>query len=209
MALIVNWVKQMIDRGGQLAADSSTWSGSRRLLRQSHIFGSALREVLEERVLGEVTPHPLSVAQFHILRVMTLNGHHRVQQVADFLGVSAPAASKNIDKLVKLGLLERIDDADDRRVTLLAASRTARRIVRNYEKRVAQVLEPVLEQFTPDELDDLTDLLRRFSTLIYQQRKPETGFCLRCAAYGESGCAIGHMQGFCPYEQARGGSEVT
>ncbi len=54
---------------------------------------------------------------------MTLNGRHQAGELAEFLGVSAPAATKNIDKLERFGLVVRSPSKGDRRATQLSASR--------------------------------------------------------------------------------------
>jgi hypothetical protein len=69
-----------------------------RLLRYSHIFASTVREILESKLLREASPLPLSLSQLHLLKLMTLNGRHQVGELAGFLGVSPPAATKSVDK---------------------------------------------------------------------------------------------------------------
>ncbi|MFQ5600485.1 MAG: MarR family winged helix-turn-helix transcriptional regulator, partial [Candidatus Krumholzibacteriia bacterium] len=78
-----------------------------RFLRYSHIFTAAVREVLETKYLAEVSQQPITLPQFHLLKLISLNGHHQVHEIADFLGVSSPAATKNIDKLERLDLVSR------------------------------------------------------------------------------------------------------
>ena len=174
-----------------------------RLLRYSHIFSSAVQEILEARYLGEVSPHPLTLPQFHLLKLIALNGRHQVGEVAEFLGVSSPAASKNIDKLERLRLVTRTPSTGDRRATLLSASPRGRRLVRQYETLKAQRLAPVLQRFRVEEIDQLAHLLERFSVLLFDREKSEDGFCLRCAAYCEDHCPVGHVLGNCPYEKIR------
>ncbi len=174
-----------------------------RLLRCSHIFSSAVREILESRYLAEVSARSLSIPQFHLLKLIGLNGHHQVGEVAGFLGVSAPAASKNIDRLCRLGLVERGSCDEDRRATLLSASAKGRDLIRRYEQLKKQRLALVLAKFEAAEIDRFSDLLERFSVLLFEQEKGEGGFCLRCAAYCEVGCPIGDVFGHCPYDTIR------
>ena len=174
-----------------------------RFLRYSHVFSSAVREIMETRYLGEVSPHSLTLPQFHLLKLIALNGHHQVGEVAEFLGVSSPAASKNIDKLERLGLVTREHSKGDRRAILLSASPKGRRLVRKYENLKAQRLAPVLAHFRPEQIDEMAHMLERFSVLLYDREKSEDGFCLRCAAYCEQGCPVGHVLGNCPYERIR------
>jgi DNA-binding MarR family transcriptional regulator len=174
-----------------------------RLLRYSHIFSSAVREILESRYLEAVSDHALTLPQFHLLKLIGLNGHHQVGEVAEFLGVSAPAASKNIDRLENLGLVARSACEEDRRATLLSASPKGRDLIRRYEDVKEQRLAPVLAKFESAEIDRLSDLLERFSVLLFEQERAGDSFCLRCAAYCRVGCPIGEVLGHCPYDAIR------
>jgi DNA-binding MarR family transcriptional regulator len=173
------------------------------LLRYSHIFASAVRDLLELKVLREVTDDPLTLPQFHLLKLISLNGSHQVGEVAQFLGVSPPAATKNIDKLEGLGLVARSPSTDDRRATLLASSRKGRNLVKRYEALKEERLEPVLDGFNKKELGQLTRLLERFSLLLIRQEDSGEGLCLRCSAYYDVACPVNHLRDGCPYQKVR------
>ena len=215
MALNTNGVKQ-VPRGTR-HLDSATKpvdggeadgrpgsGGGPRLLRYCHIFASAVRDVLEAKPLQEASPGSLTPSQFHLLKLMSFDGRHQVGEVADFLGVSAPAATKNIDKLERLGLMVRTPSKGDRRATLLSVSRKGRRLVRKYEELQAARLYPALEHFRPKEIAQFTRLLERFSVSLLEVDPPGERFCLRCSAHLEEGCSVGQTRGGCPYREVRG-----
>ena len=179
-----------------------------RLLRQSHMFASAVREVLEEQLLHEVSPSRLTFAQFHVLKLMSGNGHHQVGELAEFLGVTPPAASKNIEKLVRLGLVVRKASAEDRRVTALSVSPEGRRLVEAYETMKESRLSVLLERFGEGEVEGFCDLLERLTLSLLGMGLSPRGACLRCAAYVEPGCPVGVLRGGCPYGRAGSGGGV-
>lgn len=172
-----------------------------RLIRLSHIFSSAVREILESKLLDEATDIPLTPAQFHVLKLMTVKGDHQVGELAEFLGISPPAVTKNIDKLERFGLVVRTPSLGDRRAVILSASLKGRRVVERYEQLIVTRLAPILEDFTPSETSQMCDLLERFSVSILKRERTGRGFCLRCAAYIETGCPVGHVRGSCPYDR--------
>ncbi len=171
------------------------------VLRLSHIFSSVVREVLETRLLESCTPLPLTMSQFHILKLMTLDGRHQVGELAEFLGVSAPAISKNVDKLERFGLVTRTPSEGDRRAILLVPSQKGRRLVEKFEALKAGRLYPILESFSADEITQFAALLERVSVALLRQEETPRGFCMRCAAYIETGCPVGHVRGGCPYDR--------
>ncbi len=177
------------------------------LLRYAHIFSAVVQEILELKLLREVSPHPLSLSQFHLLKLIALNGQHQVGQVADFLGVSAPAASKNIDKLERLGLVAREPCKGDRRAILLASSRKGRQLVQRYEDLKTKRLSPILDSFSTDELRQLTRLLERFSMTLIDAEEAGEGLCFRCSAYFDQDCPVTHFHDDCPYLRVRPSKE--
>jgi DNA-binding MarR family transcriptional regulator len=172
-------------------------------VRQSHIFASVVREILEWKLLQETSNVSLTLPQFHLLKLMAYNGQHQVGEVADFLGVSPPAATKNIDKLERLGLVVRSPSKGDRRATLLSVSAKGRGLVRKYEDLKSERLAPVLEEFSPEEIEQLSALLERFAISLLSREETGRDPCLRCAAYIEEECPVGHARSGCPYRKMR------
>ena len=66
---------------------------------------------------------------------MSLNGRHQMSDLAEFLGVTPPAATRNVDKLENLGLVNAQPSAeDDRRATLISVSEAGAELVDRYEE---------------------------------------------------------------------------
>ena len=172
-------------------------------LRYSHIFASVVREILEMKFLQDATSCSLSLTQFRLLKVIVLNGVHQVGEVAGFLGMSPPAATKNLDKLQRLGLILRNPSKGDRRATLISPSAKGRRLVQEYEIHKAERLSPVLERFSPNEIDQLVRLLKRLSLSIIRREDSGEGLCLWCAAYCQENCPVAYIRGTCPYMELR------
>ncbi len=175
----------------------------RRFLRIGHIFSASVQEIVGSRFLAESTDLPITLAQLHLLKLLANNGEHRVSDAAVLLGVSSPAATKCIDKLERLGLLSRTPSTSDRRATILSASPEGRDLVREYERVNRKRLGPVLNGFSPDEIDDLTDMLERVAVALFDREGSEMSSCLCCGAYIENDCSIARVRGGCPYQEMR------
>ena len=174
-----------------------------QLQRFSHIFASVVRELLEKQLLEEVSPHQLTISQLHLLKLISMNGQHQIGEVADFLGVSSPAATKNIDKLERLDLVSRTPSPGDRRAILLESSRAGRKLVKEYEKLKTKRLEAVMNAFSSSDLRQLTRLLERFSLALIMANDTEDGLCFRCSAFFDERCPIMHIREDCPYQKLR------
>lgn len=176
---------------------------SYRLLRDSHIFASAVQEVLAARPLREASRLPITPAQLQLLALMSLDGLRQARDVASLLRVSPPAATKAIDKLEQLGLVVRTASVGDRRATLLSLSPKGRRLLKRYEQRKACLLTEILADFEPREIDRLARLLERFAVALLRVQAGEESVCLRCAAYIQDDCPVAQACGGCPYPEAR------
>ncbi len=70
-------------------------------LGSTHVFTSAVEEILEKGILEEIAGKRLTLSQFKLLRMVALTDARTISDVALFLGVSNAAASKAVDKLVR------------------------------------------------------------------------------------------------------------
>ena len=174
-----------------------------RLLRSSHIFSSTVRDVLELKLLREITTLPLTLQQVQLIRFMALQGRHRVGDVAGYLGVSTAAASKNIEKLRRFGLLLRRRSEWDRRAKLLSVSPKGVRLIRRYEEHKNARLARTLQEFDTAEIDQLSGLLERFAVSLLETEPDTNGACLRCGGYLDDSCPVGHLRDGCPYLKGR------
>ncbi|UCF68518.1 MAG: MarR family transcriptional regulator [Acidobacteriota bacterium] len=175
----------------------------REFLRCSHIFSAALQEIIDVRQLAGNLDHHVTVSQLQLLTLITEGGPHKIGDVAALFGVSSPAATKSIDKLEALGLVARTPSTSDRRVTILTASDEGRRLAAAYEQLKRQRLQPILDEFSADEVDRLSQSLERFAVELFSQHLPRRGYCLRCGAYIDNNCPIGRLRGGCPYQRLR------
>ncbi|MCP4902460.1 MAG: winged helix DNA-binding protein [bacterium] len=174
-----------------------------RFLRYGHILSSLLRELLEDRFLGELSTHPLTRAQFCFLKLITLNADVQIGEVARCLGVTAAASSKTIDKLVMLGLVTRTPSTEDRRATMLKATDAGRRLVRDFEDLKASRLWPVIDALGDDRRQLLCELLEEVCVNILDQERHLNRTCMRCAGYFHADCTVGRHQGECGLRDAR------
>lgn len=168
-----------------------------RFLRCGHMLGSLLREILDESYLRRRCPHSLTRVQFCLLKLISVNANLQASEVARYLGVSPAAITKNVDKLERLGLVVRTSSEQDRRAILLSASDDGRLLVREFEEFKAERVLPAMGNLSPEDLDEVCDLLEGICFVLCESGANARGFCLRCAGYYEPGCSLRLAQGHC------------
>lgn len=169
------------------------------LTRYCHVFSSVIREVLETALLHDVAGNGLSLAHFYLLKFIVLTNGHQLHEVAEFLGITPPAATKTVDKLERLGLVARVPCQGDRRATLLTASTAGRLLVQRYETREQEWIERAAQTFTAEDLAALARLLERYSLALVSLAGDRDRICLRCSGYFDAECSLRLLHDGCPY----------
>jgi DNA-binding MarR family transcriptional regulator len=72
-----------------------------------------------------------------------------VKNLAEQLGLSAPAATRIVDALFERGLATRTEDPEDRRVRLIAITASGRKFVEEFAHRRTEGIEALADRMTP------------------------------------------------------------
>ena len=96
-----------------------------------------------------------SFSQVKMLFLLEDGGEHSVKEIATYLGLSLPAASRAVDGLIQRGYASRRASAEDRRSRLVALTDDGRAVVDRVLRARLQTLERFAEELTPQERDCL------------------------------------------------------
>lgn len=171
------------------------------LIRYSHILSAAVREVLELALLREAGAESLTPRQMHLLEFIAMSAHH-LDEVAKFLGVTPPAATKAVDVLESRGLVLRKGHDTDRRVTMLVCSEAGRLLVDRYRSLEETKLDAVLAGFSDDDAGKLEDLLERYALALIRSVPNSNAICLRCSGHYDPGCPLQFNEPGCAFQVA-------
>jgi len=135
-------------------------------LTRAQFLVSALREVIDARVLHEVAGEQLTQSQLQLLRLVSVKSDHSIGSLANHIGVSNPAVSKAVDRLVQRMFLRRTDREHDRRTIHLSLTTAGRKIMAKFDatkqKRIAELFSGTSEE----ELYAASEFMLRMSTRV-------------------------------------------
>ena len=119
------------------------------------------------QIASRGVPVDVHVSLGHVQILIALSrGPHSVGQLAEVLGVSRPAATQLVDKLVEHGMVERRHDPQDRRVVLVdyvpGMREVARGITDSRRSRLAAALESLTDEEVRAFLKGLRTVTERF-----------------------------------------------
>jgi DNA-binding MarR family transcriptional regulator len=127
------------------------------LMDTSRIFTAALVRSLTS------VGNTVTVAQLRVLVLLSSPRVSNLTKVASRLGVNVSNASRTCEQLVALGLVERIENAEDRRNVDLSLTAAGTRLLRDVMRRREQLLSQVLVQMSDTSRRRLTQALRDFN----------------------------------------------
>ncbi len=168
------------------------------------VFVAALSEALDGRVLSEVAGKDFTLSQLKLLRLVSGAKDHSVGSLAAFLGVSAAAASKAVDRLAQRMYLRRSEAESDRRYVHLSLTEPGRRILAAFDAARQKRIDEVFAGISSEELRETGELMQRLSARIVEFGLDTGDFCFRCGMYFPERCPIQERTGrTCNYLQRR------
>jgi DNA-binding MarR family transcriptional regulator len=90
----------------------------------------------------------------------------RMREFADAMRVDPSTATRAIGRLERVGLAERVADADDARVVIARVTAAGRHTIERVTRRRASGMERLLEPFDPGEREQFAEHLERFVASI-------------------------------------------
>lgn len=116
------------------------------------------------RLDRELEPSNIGRTEFEVLCALARSTQPlRASEVTSVTGISGASTTKHTERLAKMGLLERLRLERDGRVVLLSLTETGRALVETELPRRLEGERLLLDGLSDDELDVLTDLLRRIA----------------------------------------------
>jgi DNA-binding MarR family transcriptional regulator len=127
---------------------------------------SAVTRLLARASGGPAEGPPMTSTQRLALFETAMGGPLRLSELAERMGITAPTASRAVDGLVELGLLERLPDPADRRAVRIDMTEPGRKDVEGRKARAAAALEPAVAALSAQDRARLAALLARLADAI-------------------------------------------
>ena len=112
----------------------------------------------------------LSMSQISALFHLYYRGAHGVSDIGEHLGVTNAASSQLIERLVQQGLLQRTEDAIDRRIKNVALTPQGQALVQESIEARQRWMEQLTNALTPE---DQNAIITALTTLTQAARKLE------------------------------------
>ncbi|MCC6265472.1 MAG: winged helix DNA-binding protein [Bryobacterales bacterium] len=150
----------------------------------------AIQESVELKLQTELAGDRLSRSQWKLLEIFATTTVGNVTEVAAYLGVSTAAASKAVDRLVRLHLLERTVDTLDRRHVRLALSPEGKTLAHAFLQGLNLRLHELLGEAESRDLAEIRRVLDELTAKVLNAVGNPSGICLQCGLNAREECLV-------------------
>lgn len=167
------------------------------IAKYSQILSQIVNELFENTFLKDQCPDHLTKTQFSTLKILAAAGTHAVSEIADILHISRPAASKNVEKLVRQKLVNRIFEEEDRRTAQVSLTLAGQTLVNAYDQMSLKKQDEALSRFSENERKQFSDLLGKYVRNCLNNESNVEAICMHCKGKLGEQCTISEFNETC------------
>lgn len=93
-------------------------------------------------------------------------GNPSISGLGNVLDVSKSQMTARLDKLVELGLIERVHDGEDRRIIRIVLTSEGQNFIKNYQKSVKESMDQLLSPLSPKEVEELKKSIKTIKNVV-------------------------------------------
>lgn len=127
----------------------------------------------QRKALGDVEPSPLTTTQGLALSAVARERSMRLRTLAEAIGTTDATASRTVDVLESLGLVERRNNPNDRRGVVVAVTPEGRRTWRRRHQRLVTLVDSLVADLNGRDRARFVALLTDLNELLRDQIEPE------------------------------------
>ena len=128
--------------------------------RMIELLPQLIREI-SRRESNYLSQGKITLPQLWVLEALSRQGSSPMNKIAQSLGVSRPAATGLIDRLIAQGLVRRQPDTRDRRIVRAALTAKGSRIVKNIWEQKRKTLMAVFGRISPSGRGQYLNILEK------------------------------------------------
>jgi DNA-binding MarR family transcriptional regulator len=108
----------------------------------------------------------LSLAQYELLRPLLEHQKMRVGQLADAAGVRGPTATRMLDALERVALIDRVHSRSDRRHVRISLTSAGRAAVTGKQEQIERARQDVFDSLSPAQREHVATFLEAMTGVI-------------------------------------------
>lgn len=115
--------------------------------------------------------HNISLVQSHILYEVEHQSQPSMQQVAERLGTDITTFSRQVQSLIKINLISKTPDPEDRRISILSLTEEGKEVAENINQQMNQYLNDVFSNMSEEEKEMVIRSIQLLNTSMQKTSK--------------------------------------
>jgi len=147
-------------------------------MSENKLFSTALREwtgIFVQRSMIDfknfMNESGLSPSQVNTLMHIYYKGACSITAISQHVGITNPAASQMVDKLVQMDLIDRTEGKHDRRARLINLSPQGRTLIERGIKVRFDWLDEIAGELTPEQQEEATRVLTLMTAIVNRNQE--------------------------------------
>jgi MarR family transcriptional regulator, organic hydroperoxide resistance regulator len=122
-----------------------------------------ITRLLRNRLPCEIKPAKISILQLHALIFIKKQQPISMHEIADMFQITKPTATSLLSKLIKLELVKREYDKEDRRVIRISLSEKGQKMFSKIMSKTLEKLQKVLKEISKEDKGNLVRIINDIS----------------------------------------------
>lgn len=118
-----------------------------------------------------LTSGKISLPQYWALEHLYLSGKTKMSRIARHLNITKPAVTGLIDRLIVQGLVERVNDIDDRRNVWIKITSKGRKIIENIRAQKHKSISKIFSKLSDKDRREQIEILEKVLKLITSEKE--------------------------------------
>ncbi len=163
------------------------------------ILSRLVTELFSKATLSETTPHKLSQPQLSMLTLLDAVGRKKISDLCRVHHISAPAGTKNVDKLESLRLVRRVAVNGDRRSVWVGITPDGSTLVQNFHEAYLDKVRYAIANLSEEDQRLMIRLVEGIITRGIQTSSQASIICLHCQGRFSDSCILQEHYQRCLY----------
>lgn len=162
--------------------------GNHRLSRRFILFAAAVRHATSGEALSRLLGVKVTDAQADALRFLSLNDNVSIGEIATGLGHTISGATKAMNRLEKMGWVERITGGQDHRTVYVRLTQKGKQLADTLLSQTEERMNRILWKLRPETVEKLEGVLEEFLHDFIDDEQVATKLCVACGFEGGIKC---------------------
>ena len=129
------------------------------------VFRKALKTI-DSKVMADIKENDLTPTQFSVLEIIYSKGSLKIGQLIEKVLSTSGNMTVVIKNMEKKGLVEKINDKNDKRSFLINLTEKGKKIIEELLPKHIESVEKTFDILTDEDKENLINILRKFKEII-------------------------------------------